>query len=173
MKTNIFLIGPMGAGKSTIGRLLSQELHYKFLDADRFLEERYGMSIRAIFAQHGEAFFRECENQVLDELTQRSALVLATGGGVVLRPDNRTHLKTRGTVVYLRASLPVQWQRLQYDQERPLLQVADPKAELAKIAQIRNPLYAITAHITIDTDCRSPHLVVRKIMNSLKNLASF
>ncbi len=168
MKTSIFLIGPMGAGKSTIGRLLSQELHYTFLDADRFLEERQGVSIRELFAQRGEAFFRDCESQLLDELTQRPALVLATGGGVVLRPGNRTHLKTRGIVVYLRASLQVQWQRLQYDQERPLLQVADSQAELAKIAQLRNPLYAITAHITIDTDCRSPHLLVRKIIKSLK-----
>ena len=170
----ISLVGLPGGGKSTVGKQLARKLGVRFLDADTVLEERIGMPIRSYFEQHGEAAFRDLEEQVIDELTQLPAghpeagRVLATGGGAVLRPANRAHLKDRTTVVYLRSTPDELFRRLKNDTQRPLLQVADPLVKLRELHQQRHPLYEETAHYSVDTGRPSVSALVHKIMMQLE-----
>ncbi|WP_370292221.1 shikimate kinase AroK [Thalassolituus sp.] len=168
MTKSVFLIGPMGAGKSTIGRLLSQELRFEFHDSDKVIEQRCGADIPWIFEKEGEQGFREREEQVIDELTQLSGIVLATGGGAVMREQNRIHLGSRGTVVYLCTSVDQQLARTARDRNRPLLQTEDPEAVLRDLFATRDPLYRSVADIIIETDQRNPRWVVQELKKRLK-----
>ena len=164
---NLYLIGPMGAGKSTIGRLLSSELGLEFIDSDREIEQRCGTNIPWIFDKEGEAGFRDREESAIDDLTQQSGILLATGGGVVMRTENRTHLASRGTVVYLRTSVEQQLARTSRDKNRPLLQTENPRQVLADLFSVRDPFYQEVADIVIQTDQRNPKNVVTEIMRRL------
>lgn len=165
---NIFLIGPMGAGKSTIGRHLASLLKLEFVDADHEIEKRTGAGIPLIFEIEGEDGFRKRESAAIDELTRKKNIVLATGGGAVLSADNRQALRSRGTVVYLRASIDILVERTRRDRNRPLLQTDDPRARLEEIMKMREPLYLETAHVIVDTDRRSPQAVARDVVDNLK-----
>ena len=169
MPGNVFLVGPMGAGKSTIGRQLARELKHEFVDSDREIEQRTGVDIPFIFDMEGEAGFRRREARVIDELTRRPDIVLATGGGAVLDPANRRHLASRGTVIYLRASVDQQLARTARDKKRPLLQTEDPRARLQELFREREPLYRSVADIVVETDGRSVRDVVRELVRLLKN----
>lgn len=147
--SSLFLVGPMGAGKTAIGRRLAEVLDLPFIDADRELEERTGATIALIFEVEGEPGFRERESQLLDELTQRPGIVLATGGGAVLAAQNRSMLCQRGLVIYLQADVELQLKRLAQDRQRPLLQHPDREQRLHDMAQQRNPLYAEVADIIV------------------------
>ncbi len=152
---NIFLVGMPGAGKTTIGRTLAKRLNLTFADSDKELMARTGVSIATIFEIEGEAGFRVRESVTLAELVQRDGLVLATGGGTVLAPENRHLLKENGTVIYLRATLDDLWQRTRRDVNRPLLQTEDPRATLENLLQTRDPLYREVAHLIVDTGTQS------------------
>lgn len=168
MTKSVFLVGPMGAGKSTIGRLLSQELKFEFHDSDKVIEERCGADIPWIFDREGEQGFRDRETSVIDELTQLSGIVLSTGGGAVIRPENRRYLGARGTVIYLCTSVEQQLARTARDRNRPLLQTADPEAVLRKLFSERDPLYREIADIIIETDQRNPRWVIQELKRQLK-----
>lgn len=152
---NIFLVGMPGAGKTTIGRTLAKRLNLTFADSDKELMARTGVSIATIFEIEGEAGFRVRESVTLAELVQRDGLVLATGGGTVLAPENRRLLKQNGTVIYLRATLDALWQRTRRDINRPLLQTEDPRATLENLLQTRDPFYREVAHLIVDTGTQS------------------
>ena len=158
----------MGAGKSTIGRLLSQELKLEFVDADREIEKRAGADIPWIFDVEGEAGFRDREEGVIEALSLRKDVVLSTGGGAVLRPENRSVLQANGTVVYLETSVEQQLDRTSRDKNRPLLQTENPRAVLEELMSIRHPLYLDTADIVVVTDKRHPKTVVTEIIRQLK-----
>lgn len=166
--SSIYLVGPMGAGKSTIGRLLSAELKLEFFDSDKVIEERCGANIPWIFDMEGEIGFREREEQVIDDLTQMQGIVLATGGGVVMREANRRYLSSRGTVVYLCTSVEQQLARTSKDKNRPLLQTENPEAVLRDLFSKRDPLYREIADIIIETDQRNPRWVVQELKRLLK-----
>ncbi len=170
MKTpgSLFLTGPMGAGKSTIGRQLSKQLDLPFHDSDHEIEARTGVDIPLIFDLEGEAGFRKRESVVIDELTQLAGIVLATGGGAILDPANREHLGNRGKVIYLHASVNQQLKRTRMDRNRPLLQTEDPRARLEELMAIRDPLYREIASIVIDTDGMRVRDVVKKILEMLE-----
>ena len=165
---NVFLIGPMGAGKSTIGRLLAKELKYPFKDSDREIEVRTGADIPWIFDFEGEEGFRQREEAMIAELVHEDGIVLATGGGVVMRPANRAALKSGGLVVYLCTSVEQQLQRTAKDRQRPLLQTADPEAVLRDLMAKRDPLYREIADLIIETDQRGPKVVVNAILAKLQ-----
>jgi len=158
----------MGAGKSTIGRQLAKELGWAFVDSDHEIEARTGASITLIFDVEGEAGFRLREKKVIDELTQRERIVLATGGGVVLDPENRAHLAARGTVVYLSATADQLFARTAKDRNRPLLQIADPRAKLESLLEIRDPLYREIADLVVDTGKRSVRTAEREILAKMR-----
>ena len=170
MKTpgSLFLTGPMGAGKSTIGQQLSKQLDLPFQDSDHEIEARTGVDIPLIFELEGEAGFRKRESVVIDELTQLPEIVLATGGGSILDPANREHLNSRGKVIYLRASIDQQLKRTRMDRNRPLLQTEDPRARLEELMAVRDPLYLEIASIVIETDGMRVRDVVKKILEMLK-----
>ena len=168
--TNVFLVGPMGAGKSTIGRHLARVLGQRFVDADREIEARTGASISLIFDLEGEAGFRRRESAVIAELAASDGLVVATVGGAVLDPANRAALRQRGTVVYLHAPLEVLVRRTHRDRDRPLLQTADPRASLERIVLDRDPLYREVADLVIETDHRSVPSVVSEVARRLSAL---
>lgn len=169
-KRNIFLIGPMGAGKSTIGRQLAQMLNMDFLDSDTVIEERAGADIDWIFDIEGEAGFRKREERVINELTQSQGLVLSTGGGSVVSKDNRNALSARGIVVYLETTIDKQFERTQRDKKRPLLQTEDPYQVLVELSKVRNPLYEEIADITIQTNEQTAKVVATQIIDMMDNL---
>lgn len=162
----VFLIGPMGAGKSAVGRLLAQRLRRAFLDSDRALEERTGVDIARIFDVEGEAGFRAREEAMLQELTQHPGVVLATGGGAVIREGNRACLRERGVVVYLHTSVDTQLVRTRHS-DRPLLQTEDPRARLQTLMHARAPLYEMLADIIVDTDHGTIATIVDEIIQRL------
>ncbi len=164
---NIFLIGPMGSGKTTIGRQLAAKLGLEFLDSDRDIEQRTGVDIPTIFDYEGEAGFRKRERRAIEELTGRSGIVLATGGGVVLDPDNRRDLSARGFVIYLQCAVEQQFQRTARDRNRPLLNTEDPRARLEQLMEERDPLYRETADLIMATGQRSVGAVVQDILARL------
>jgi len=161
----------MGAGKSTIGRLLAKELRLPFKDSDKEIEQRTGASIPLIFDVEGEVGFREREHAVIADLCRLDGVVLATGGGAVLREDNRKALRAGGRVVYLCTSVDQQLERTARDRNRPLLQAADPRGVLANLMAVRDPLYRSIADVIIETDERPPRLVVMEILDRLASLA--
>ena len=163
----VVLVGPMGAGKSTIGRMLAKELGYRFLDSDRIIEERCGANIPWIFDVEGESGFRERETAMLKELSEEPGTVLATGGGAVMRSEKHAVLKSDAMVVYLRASIDQQIERTRKDRNRPLLQNDNPEAVLRKLFALRDPIYTELADIVMHTDRKSPRLVVRQLVNRL------
>lgn len=169
-KRNIFLIGPMGAGKSTIGRQLAQMLNMDFLDSDAVIEERAGADIDWIFDIEGEAGFRKREERIINELTQSQGLVLSTGGGSVVSKESRNALSARGIVVYLETSVDKQFERTQRDKKRPLLQTEDPYQVLVELAKVRNPLYEEIADITLQTNEQSAKTVASQIIEMMDNL---
>jgi shikimate kinase len=162
----VFLVGPMGAGKTTIGRLLARDLKLEFVDADQDIERRTGADIPWIFDVEGEEGFRDREQQVIEELTRRPGIVLATGGGAVLRPANRAAL-ARGLVIYLRTTLDEQLRRTGRDRKRPLLDVDDPGQVLRELFAARDPLYREVADLVVDSDSSSPRAVAQRVLSQL------
>jgi len=167
---NIFLVGLMGAGKTTVGRALAKRLNKRFVDSDQEIEARTGASIPLIFEIEGEASFRQREAEVIRDLTAQNDVVLATGGGAVLNADSRAYLKARGTVIYLRASINSILQRTSHDKNRPLLQTADPRKTLEELTQAREPLYREVAHIVIDTGRPNVQFLMQAILTQLDAL---
>lgn len=167
-KQSIFLIGPMGAGKSTVGRFLAERLGYDFIDSDHEIEARTGVTIPMIFDIEGEEGFRQREQAVIDELTQKPNIVLATGGGAVLREDNRRALRSRGFVIYLRSSVDSLIQRTKNDRNRPLLQNDNPEQVIKDLLQQRDPLYMEVADLVMETQQASIYRVVKEIYDRLE-----
>jgi len=167
MAGNIFLVGLMGSGKTTVGRALARKLNKRFIDSDHEIESRTGVSIPVIFEIEGEASFRAREAEVIKELTARDDIVLATGGGAILNAESRKFLQERGTVIYLRASVNSILQRTRHDKNRPLLKTADPRKKLEELEHERHPLYQQTAHVIIETG--RPHInhLVQQIVEKL------
>ena len=166
---NLFLIGPMGAGKTTVGRLLSDTLRVDFIDSDHEIQRRTGVDIPTIFEFEGEEGFRNREQSVIAELTARDGIVLATGGGAVLREANRQHLSSRGFVVYLQCTPEQQYDRTRRDKNRPLLQTEDPLAKLRSLMQARDPFYRQTADLVISTEGKNTQAVVREIVKRFRS----
>jgi shikimate kinase len=166
---NIYLVGLMGAGKTTIGRLLARHFRREFVDADHEIEARTGVKIPVIFEIEGEAGFRQREAQVISDLTAKTGIVLATGGGAVLAERNRRALSGSGYVIYLRAQPGDLWQRTQYDRNRPLLRTADPESRLRELFAERDPLYREVAHLIVDTGRQSAHLLAGKLEQQVRD----
>jgi shikimate kinase len=167
-KRNIFLVGPMGAGKSTIGRELADKLHLEFFDSDQEIERRTGADISWVFDLEGEEGFRVREENVIDDLTEKQGIVLATGGGSVISDLVRNRLSARGIVVYLETTIDKQVARTQRDRRRPLLQTSEePRTVLENLAVERNPLYEEIADIIVQTDDQSAKVVAHKIVDRL------
>ncbi len=164
---NVFLIGPMGSGKSAVGRQLARRLGLRFVDSDDEIEARTGVDIAYIFEREGEAGFRAREAEVIDDLTGQDGIVVATGGGVILDAGSRERLRSRGRVVYLRTSVDQQLARTRRSANRPLLQNPDPRGTLARLLEFRAPLYESVAECTIDTDGRKVKTVVQQIVQRL------
>ncbi|MCW5197090.1 shikimate kinase AroK [Buchnera aphidicola] len=170
-KRNIFLIGPMGAGKSTIGRLLTQELNMEFYDSDQELENRTGVDISWIFDIEGELGFRIREEKIIDELTRMSSIVLATGGGSIISKDIRNFLSSRGIVIYLQASVQKQLMRTKKDSYRPLLKTGDDMSVvLQRLAFQREELYKSITDLTFNTDNKNVKSIVYNIIKMLKTI---
>ena len=165
---NIFLVGPMGAGKTTIGRQLAVALGYDFADSDHEIQQRTGVDIPTIFEFEGEQGFRQREIKVIDALTQREHLVLATGGGVILNEENRKHLAARGWVIYLYCSPDQQYERTIRDRNRPLLQTENPLQRLKDLMAQRDPLYRRVADMVVATEKRSAATVAKDIRKRLE-----
>lgn len=164
---NIFLIGPMGAGKSAVGRHLARALHMEFVDSDDEIEARTGVDIPFIFEKEGEAGFRKREAAVIDELSQREGVVLATGGGAIVNEKSRQHLAARGLVVYLRTSIEQQLERTSRGRERPMLAGGDQETVLRELFAVREPLYLEIADLTVETDRRRVGAVAEEIRRAL------
>ena len=167
LSANVFLVGPMGAGKSTIGKILASELRLDFKDTDREIEQRSGVDIPWIFDMEGEEGFRDREAAMLDELSQLDKTLLATGGGIILRDENRRILSSRGRVIYLMTSIDEQVRRTSRDKKRPLLNQGDPRQTLTDLMAQRHPLYEDIADYTIDTDGRGPKAVAEELAQKL------
>lgn len=165
---NIFLVGLMGAGKTTVGRALAKKLNKKFIDSDHEIEARTGVSIPLIFEIEGETSFRQREVDVIRDLTAQNDIVLATGGGAILRPENRECLKARGTVIYLRASVNSILQRTGHDKNRPLLQTANPRERIEQLAREREQYYTEVADLIIETGRPNVQLLVQSIVSQLE-----
>lgn len=165
----VYLVGMMGAGKTTIGRALARKLGWQFVDLDHELEARCGVKVSIIFDIEGEQGFRKRESMLLDECTRRSGIVLATGGGAVLDPQNRQYLKERGVVVYLRASVDELFRRVERDRNRPLLQTDNPRQRLQELVQQREPLYHEVADLVFDTGnlpiAQTTRVLIRQLMS--------
>ena len=171
MAGNIFLIGMMGAGKTTVGRALAGRMRRRFVDTDRVLVERTGVPIATIFEIEGEDGFRKRESAVLEEVSRDGDRVIATGGGAVLAAENRELMRARGTVVYLRARLESLWERTRHDTTRPLLASPDPRGTLATLLQAREPLYLDAAHLVVDTGAQSASTLVSRLVAALREKA--
>jgi shikimate kinase len=167
-KRSVFLIGPMGSGKSAVGRLLARMLDATFHDSDAEIERRTGVDISYIFEREGETGFRQREREVIDGLTQLEPVVLATGGGAVLLAENRHNLAERGVVVYLQASVEQQVRRVQRARHRPLLVNVDPATKLKQLMDERESLYLGIADMTVPTDGRKVQSVAEEILRGLK-----
>ncbi|MCC7082903.1 MAG: shikimate kinase [Burkholderiales bacterium] len=172
VRGNIYLVGLMGAGKTSVGRLLAKRVRKNFADSDHEIESRTGVRIPVIFEIEGEAGFRRREAIVIRELVGQDDLVLATGGGVVLDPENRRLLRTTGTVVYLRAAPTELWFRTRHDRNRPLLRTANPLARLEQLHRERDPLYRETAHLIIDTGNQAIRTLVGRLERELRARAA-
>ncbi|MCP4984993.1 MAG: shikimate kinase AroK [Colwellia sp.] len=167
-KRNIFLIGPMGAGKSTIGREIADRLHLEFFDSDQEIERRTGADIAWVFDLEGEEGFRKREETVIEDLSEKQGIVLATGGGSVISTNVRNRLSARGIVVYLETTIDKQVARTQRDRRRPLLQTSEePRTVLENLAVERNPLYEDIADVIVQTDDQSAKVVAHKIIEKL------
>ena len=164
---NVYLVGPMGAGKTTVGRHLAELLGREFLDSDQEIERKTGATIPWIFEKEGEKGFRNRETMVIDELTARSQLVIATGGGAVTQSPNREFLKQRGIVVYLYTPVEIQLQRTYRDKNRPLLQVENPEQKLRDLLAIRDPLYREIADYIIETNQGAARDLAQKILHMI------
>jgi shikimate kinase len=166
-RSNVFLVGPMGSGKSAVGRQLAARLGLTFIDCDDEIEARTGVDIPYIFEKEGEAGFRQREAEVIDDLTRREGVLLATGGGAILDPRTRERLRDRGRVVYLRTSVDQQLARTRRSTGRPLLNNPDPRGTLQRLFELRAPLYLETAQVVVDTDGRKVRTVVDQICRQL------
>jgi shikimate kinase len=160
----------MGAGKTTVGRALARKLNKQFIDSDHEIEARTGASIPLIFEIEGEDGFREREAETIRDLTTRQGIVLATGGGAILREDNRRCLKEHGTVIYLRASIDSILQRTSHDKNRPLLQTANPRERLEELTRVREPLYREVADIIVETGRPNIQSLVQSIIAQLDQI---
>ena len=165
MAQNIIFVGPMGAGKTTIGKQLARQLGRTFYDSDRVIEEHTGANIPLIFEMEGEEGFRRREKSIIAELMSKQNIVLATGGGVILDPENRDQITRQGFVIYLSAPLEHLFNRTSKDKNRPLLQTNDPRKKLEEILSIRDPLYREVADIVIETDGSPARGVVKKLID--------
>ncbi len=168
LAANLFLVGLMGAGKTTVGRLLARRLRRPFYDSDHEVEHRCGVEIAVIFDIEGEAGFRAREAQVIDELSALDGVVLATGGGAVLDPANRQRLAARGTVVYLHALPADLYPRIRHDRKRPLLATPDPRLRLEQLYAQRDPLYREIADFVVDTARQSASVLARDLLQRLE-----
>ena len=168
VQQNIYLIGLMGAGKTTIGRNLARLMKLAFIDTDKQLEQRTGVSVSYIFEMEGEEGFRERESNLLKEIGQKTAHVVSTGGGIVLRPENRSMMRRSGKVIYLSAPFAVLWMRLRRCKKRPLLATEDPQSTLRQLMELREPLYREAADITMDVDTGSAINMARSIRQKLQ-----
>ncbi len=164
---NIFLVGPMGAGKSAVGRQLARALHLTFMDSDDEIESRTGVDIPFIFEKEGEAGFRKRESAAIEDLTKMEGVVLATGGGAIVDPDNRSWLGGRGFVVYLSTSVDQQFKRTSRGRERPMLENGDRREILEKLLEQRDPLYREIADLVVETDGRKVHSVANEIIEQI------
>jgi shikimate kinase len=164
---NIFLVGPMGAGKSAVGRQLARSLHLKFVDSDDEIEKRTGVDISFIFDKEGESGFRKREAAVIDDLTKLDGVVLATGGGAVVDAESRSRLGGRGFVVYLYTSVDQQFARTSRGRERPLLENGDRHEILESLLSVRDPMYREIADLVVDTDGRKVHSVVKEVIEQI------
>lgn len=161
---NLALVGFMGTGKSSIGQIVADQLHFEFLDTDSLIEKRAGKSITEIFAQNGEAMFRELECQLVEELAERKKIVISTGGGLVVNPANLAGLQTHALIVCLWASPEIIWERIREQTHRPLLQAPDPLEKIRELLAQRAPFYR-AADVLINTGCRSPREVAQQVLH--------
>jgi len=168
-KRNIFLIGPMGSGKTAVGKCLARLVNAPFYDSDTEIERRTGVDITYIFEKEGEAGFRQREREAIDALTAMEPIVLATGGGAVLLEENRQRLASRGAVVYLETSVAQQANRVRQARNRPLLANVDAEKKLEELMRVRAPLYAEIADITVSTDGRKVRAVAEEILQRLRS----
>ena len=168
-KRNVFLVGPMGVGKTTIGRIVAEQLKLDFFDSDIEIESTTGADIPWIFDVEGEHGFRERERKMIDHLSSKANIVLATGGGAVLASESRICLGGRGVVVYLHASISQQLERTSRDKSRPLLQTNDRKGKIQSLMEIREPFYREIADIVIDTGKGNPKSIATKIVKEIQN----
>jgi shikimate kinase len=168
--TNVFLVGPMGSGKSAVGRQLADRLGLRFVDSDEEIEARTGVDISYIFEREGEAGFRVREAEVIDDLTRQQGILVATGGGAVLDAGSRARMRERGRVVYLRTSVDQQLARTRRSDDRPLLDNPDPRGTLARLFEQRAPLYLEVADLVVDTDGRKVKSVVDQVCRELAQL---
>jgi len=165
---NIFIVGPMGSGKSTVGKIISDELFLNFFDTDEEIENRTGASIDWIFDLEGEEGFRKRESVILEEMVQKNSIVLSTGGGIILSDNNRELLSSRGTVFYLATPISVQLERTSKDKDRPLLKDGDPGQILKELHEKRKDLYESVSDYIVETEDQSSQEVASKIINLVK-----
>jgi shikimate kinase len=165
---SIFLVGPMASGKTTLGKLLAKRLGLQFLDTDHEIEKKTGVSVRVIFEMEGEPAFRDRESKILETLSHQPSLVLATGGGTVLRPENRQILATRGLVIYLKPDIETQLKRTADDRKRPLLQNVDRRAFFQALQRTRDPLYQEVADVTVSVDNRPGKKMIEVMLSMLQ-----
>ncbi len=165
---NIFIVGPMGSGKSTVGKIISDELFLNFFDTDEEIENRTGASIDWIFDLEGEEGFRKRESGILGEMVQKNSVVLSTGGGIILSENNRELLSSRGTVFYLATPISVQLERTTKDKDRPLLKNGDPGQILKELHEKRKDLYESVSDHIVETEDKSSQEVASEIINLVK-----
>lgn len=169
---NIFLVGMMGAGKTTVGRALAHKMQKRFIDTDKVLVERTGVAVATVFEIEGEAGFRRREASVLAEVAAGDDCIIATGGGVVLSEENRRAMRENGTVIYLRARVADLWERTRQDTTRPLLATPDPRATLSRLLEERDALYREAAHLVVETGVQSASTLAARVLAALREHAA-